>query len=69
MRAELVNFVLRAVCSTTRCYRGGTGRTQWVAARQLWPLAVFPCQLVADAVEQVDVALLGVLLQGGDEGP
>lgn len=26
-------------------------------------------QLVTDAVEELDVALLGVLLEGGDEGP
>lgn len=40
-----------------------------MTTRQLWPLAVFPGQLVADAVEQANVALLGVLPEGGDEGP
>jgi hypothetical protein len=43
--------------------------TKRVAARELGPLAVFAGELVADAVEELDVALLRVLLQGGDEGP
>lgn len=40
-----------------------------MAARELRPLGVFAGELVADAVEELDVALLRVLLQGGDEGP
>lgn len=40
-----------------------------MAAAQLRLLSVFGGQLVADAVEQLHVALLRVLLHGGDEGP
>lgn len=40
-----------------------------MAARELGPLAVFAGELVTDAVEELDVALLRVLLEGGDEGP
>lgn len=43
--------------------------TKRVAARELGPLAVFAGELVADAIEELDVALLRVLLQGGDESP
>lgn len=43
--------------------------TKRMAARKLGPLAVFAGELVADAVEELDVALLRVLLQGRDEGP
>ena len=45
------------------------GRTQRVAARQLRPLRVLGCQLVADAVEELHVALLRVLLERRDKGP
>lgn len=40
-----------------------------MTARQLRPLRVPRVQLVADAVEELDVALLRVLAQGVDEGP
>lgn len=46
-----------------------TGLTQRVAAGQLWPLRVLPSKLVADAVQQLDIALLWVLPECGDEGP
>jgi hypothetical protein len=48
---------------------GGTSLTQWMAARELRLLGVFGSKLVTDAVQQLDVALLGVLLHSGDEGP
>jgi hypothetical protein len=40
-----------------------------MTATQLWFLGVLGSELVTDAVEQLDVALLRVLLHGGDEGP
>ena len=43
--------------------------TERMATRELGLLGVAGLQLVADAVEQLDVALLRVLLEGGDEGP
>ncbi len=43
--------------------------TQRMAAAQLRFLGVFGLQFVSDAVQQRDVALLWVLLQGGYEGP
>ena len=52
-----------------RVEQGGTGLTQWMAAGELRLLRVFGSELVTDAVQQLDVALLGVLLHSGDEGP
>ena len=43
--------------------------TQRVTTAQLGFLVVLALELVADAVQQLDVALVGVLAQGGDEGP
>lgn len=43
--------------------------TQWVAAAKLRLLGVFRCELVTDAIEQLYVALLGVLLHSSDESP
>lgn len=43
--------------------------TERVATRELGLLGVARLQLVADAVEQLHVALLRVLLEGRDEGP
>lgn len=43
--------------------------TQWMAAAQLRLLLVFPLKFIADAVQQLHVALLRVLLQSGDERP
>ena len=43
--------------------------TQRVAAAQLRLLRVFGFQLIPDAVQELHVALLGVLFQGGDKGP
>ena len=40
-----------------------------MAAAQLRLLRVFALQLVSDAVQQLHVALLRILLQGGNEGP
>lgn len=40
-----------------------------MAARELWLLGIFGGQLVADAVEELDVALLGVLLERVDKCP
>jgi hypothetical protein len=40
---------------------------QRVAAAQLWLLVVFAFELVANAVQELHVALLRVLLEGGDE--
>ena len=40
-----------------------------MTAAQLRLLGIFGFQFISDAVQQLDVALLGVLLQGGDEGP
>lgn len=51
------------------CYEQERGRrrTQWVTATQLWLLIVLALELVADAVEQLHVALVGVLLERRDE--
>src|SRR3569833_1199338 len=43
--------------------------TQGMTARQLRLLSVLCLQDVANAVEQLDVALLRILLERGDEGP
>jgi hypothetical protein len=43
--------------------------TERVAAGELRLLRVLCRQLVSDAVEELDVALLGVLLEGCDKGP
>ena len=40
-----------------------------MTARKLGLLGVFRGQLVSDAVEELDVALLRVLLQRGDKSP
>jgi hypothetical protein len=40
-----------------------------MTAAELGLLAVFALQLVADAVEQLHVALVWILLEGVDEGP
>ena len=40
-----------------------------MTARQLRLLGVLGLEDLPDAVEQLHVALLGVLLQGGDESP
>lgn len=43
--------------------------TKRVAAGELRFLCVFCSELVSDAVEQLDVALLGVLPESRDKGP
>jgi len=40
-----------------------------MAARELRTLRITRGELVADAVEQLDVALLGILLEGRHKGP
>lgn len=49
--------------------RSGGALTQRMATGQLGPLGVLPCQLVTDAIKQLDVALLRVLPERGHEGP
>jgi hypothetical protein len=44
-------------------------RTQRMTAAQLRLLLVFALELFADAVEELDVALIRVLAQTCDEGP
>ena len=46
-----------------------TSLTQRVAAAQLWFLSILCCKLVADAIEQLDITLLRVLLHRIDESP
>jgi hypothetical protein len=41
----------------------------WMTAAQLWLLLVLALQLIANAVQQLDVALIGVLAQCCDESP
>ena len=48
---------------------GWRRRTQWVAAGKLRLLRVLGGKLISNAVEQLDVALLRVLLHRGDESP
>lgn len=43
--------------------------TQRMTTAQLRLLLVLALELISDAVEQLHVALVGVLLQAGDEGP
>lgn len=43
--------------------------TQWMAAGKLRLLRVFGGELVSDTVEQLDVALLRILLHRIDESP
>lgn len=43
--------------------------TEGVTARELWLLGILLLELVADRVEQLDVALVRVLLEGLDKGP
>ena len=43
--------------------------TQRVATGKLRPLCVFGGELVTNAVQQLNVALLRILLQRGNEGP
>lgn len=40
-----------------------------MAAAQLRLLRILCGELVSDAVKELDVALLGILLHGGDKGP
>lgn len=47
----------------------GTKRTDWMTAGELRLLRVLSLEHVADAVEQLHVALLGVRLDGRDESP
>lgn len=49
--------------------RDGESRTDWMAAAQLWFLAVLARELVADAVEQLQVTLAWVLFERSDECP
>ena len=54
----------------TECERTkGKRRTEGMAAAQLWLLGILGLQFFANAVEQLDVALLRVLLQRCDKGP
>lgn len=46
-----------------------SGRTEGMATGQLGLLSIAGRQLVTDTVEELDIALLGVLLEGSDEGP
>jgi hypothetical protein len=43
--------------------------TERMAAAQLWLLCIFSGKLVSDAVKELDVALLRILLHGGDKSP
>jgi hypothetical protein len=45
------------------------GHTERVAARELRFLRVLRGQFVANAVEELDVALLGILFESSDKGP
>lgn len=47
----------------------GWGHTQWMATAQLRLLRVLALQLIADAIQQLHVTLLRILLEGRDEGP
>lgn len=49
--------------------RKGSRLTQWMAAAELWFLGILRGKLISNAVEQLDVALLWVLLQGVNERP
>jgi hypothetical protein len=40
-----------------------------MATAQLWLLGILCREFVSDAVEELDVALLRILLHGGNEGP
>lgn len=42
---------------------------QGMTAAELGLLGEFAVELVSNAVEELDVALVGVLLQAADEGP
>jgi len=42
---------------------------QGMTTAELWLLGVLSGKLVSNAIQQLDVALLRVLLQGSDEGP
>jgi len=39
-----------------------------MAAAQLRFLRILPCQLITNAVEKLNIALLGILLHSVDEG-
>jgi len=43
--------------------------TQRVTATQLWFLSILGSEFVSDAVKQLNITLLGVLLHSCDEGP
>jgi hypothetical protein len=62
---------MRAIAPTAVVLVVGIGLvlTERVAARELWFLRISRGQFVADAVQKSDVALLRVLLEGGDESP
>ena len=47
----------------------GEEHTKWVAARQLRLLGILGLKHITDAVEQLDIALLGVRLESRDESP
>jgi hypothetical protein len=49
--------------------RVGARLTQGMTTAELWLLGVLSGKLVSNAIQQLDVALLRVLLQGSDEGP
>lgn len=43
--------------------------TKWVATAELRLLRVFSFEFLADAVEQLNITLLGILFECSDEGP
>jgi hypothetical protein len=48
---------------------GSAKHTQWMTAAQLRFLGILCRQLIADAIQQLHVTLLGILLQSCNEGP
>ena len=67
-KRRLVSAV-RTLALLHRNTLGGERRAQWVTAGKLRLLCVFGGELVSDVIEQLDVALLWVLLHRGNESP
>jgi hypothetical protein len=64
---EQVDIYQELVVGFRECKDEGGVLTQRMTAAQLWLLAVLALELVANAVQQLDIALIRVLLQARQE--
>ena len=66
---EQVDIYHELVADSTKCRNEHGVLTQRMTATQLRLLAILALKLIANAVQKLHVALIGVLLQAGQESP